>query len=277
MQFETEREFDLALGASEPSYGDATDAADELVWQRLANGEFDPSSEAALADLLQCPGDASRVTALFAPLRDDFADSMADRIFETASAAGSTEPATELPSAEVIELRPRRRWGTATAAALLAACLALFLLGPGEMSQPVSSAHALPSYSLEFGGGDVANRSSTLEAVATLGIRRQTEIKISLKPPAVHSRKIEVRGFQASGDEVLALGTPRFHQGTFFYSGPAARILPSATPGQHTLVFLVSHRGAMPESPEAIASAFVRGESVAPDGVQVLGRRIVID
>lgn len=227
-------------------------------WEEVARGQRSPQEaiEAARARGSTDEARLERAAELFAPLDDRFDDQLADRLLDQLGAAPEDDdPELDAPqasNAEVIEppVSFWRRGGLGIGvAAAAAAVLVLVIRQPSTPGEPTPSSEvALPDYEVAVLPGAAAMRAADPEQAPRLQLGGQFEVllrpAVRHQAPAIATvcleqgeRRVELTHEQAPGAPGETLSV-------------RARIPPDLTPGQWTLVTIISAQSAGPGSCE---------------------------
>lgn len=231
----------------------AGDEADDLDarWDALAAGELSADDAAALQALAAEDAEAADAWAAFAP-RDEGLDArIAASILKQTTSQQRTTPSPDAPVVAITDAPSARRRGLwAVGAGLaIAAGLIVFALQAGS---------ALPAYSLDNRAGEQAVRGDEHAEEAIYGPGSQ--IDVILRPANDVTVSVGVRVFNRTGDAITRLPTQPTQgaTGVFRLRGLVDDLLPSS-PGAHSLIFVISAPGALPETAEAVRAGLAEG------------------
>lgn len=233
-------------------------------WRALAAGALTPDETRALELQAGRTAEGRHRLDLYRPVDDGFADRVAARLESCAGPRASTD-------------RGRRGWrGLATMGLALAAAagLALALVRP--------SSPPLPTYALEFVGGDRAFRGPDLAEPAPGPVALDSHLALTLRPSVPVEGDVAARLFVRSDARWRAAPAiaERSESGSLRFAGPAGRLLGVERAGDYPLAVVIARPDRLPDDAAALdrllEDAPARGSADDDDRIRILRSTITI-
>lgn len=244
-------------------------------WAALVEGRSSEADRRALEELAALDARNEEALALLTPLGEEAKARMAERILGEMARAPQA-PAPPAAEAEVIALKPKRKWVPVAAALALAAAVALFVTLRRESPPEIALADPIPSYEVALVGGERDDRAvpAPADAQAPIVLGPGSSLEIVLRPATPYRKPIAVRGFliQNGRAQLWNIAPAISADGAVRIAGAREALFANVASGSYEIAIAIGPPDALPDA-EAVARG---GAGDKGARLQRLARTIVL-
>jgi hypothetical protein len=300
---------ELLKGVAEAAREDEIE--EDPRWSALVEGTISAEDRAALDELARSSPRDAEARLLLEPLDEGARARIADRILAQMQGEQSAQKPPQ--GAEVIPLRPKRRWAPAIAALAVAAAAGLLITRlprpavPAQISgdkppantpvlaseadpfpassQPVlASADApIPAYQLWLVSSELNAQGRRVEGYGMtwsatdppMVFGQRIHLQIDISPAIPHRAPTQVRGFLIRNGRARSwnVQVESRENGSFRIAGAREALFPGVPLGPWEIVIVLGKPGTLPDANAVVRGAWKRKDA----GVQVFHRNVVLE